>query len=70
MPTNLAIDDRLLNRAKKLGGFRTKRETVNAALRQFIRQHDQRQILKLAGTVDFRPDWDYKKDRQGRGHRG
>jgi Arc/MetJ family transcription regulator len=31
MPTNLAIDDRLLEEAQKVGGHRTKRETVTAA---------------------------------------
>ena len=30
MPTNLAIDDRLLEEAQKVGGHRTKRETVNS----------------------------------------
>ena len=69
MPTNLAIDEGLSNKAKKLDGFRTKKETVNAALREFIRQRDQKEILKLAGTIEFRDDWDYSKDRQGRAHR-
>jgi hypothetical protein len=27
MPTNLQIDDRLLNKARKVGGFRTKKDT-------------------------------------------
>ncbi len=69
MPTNLAIDDMLLNKAKRLGGFHTKRETVNAALAEFIRQRDQREILKLAGAVELRQEWDYRKDRRGRAHR-
>lgn len=30
MATNLAIDDRLVEEAQKLGRHRTKRETVNA----------------------------------------
>jgi len=38
MPANLAIDDRLLEEARKIGGKRTKRETVNDALRSvFVR---------------------------------
>ena len=64
MPTNLAIDDKLLNRAKRAGGFRTKKETVTVALEEFIARRDQRKILDLAGTFDFREDWDYKKDRR------
>ncbi|RPI58325.1 MAG: type II toxin-antitoxin system VapB family antitoxin [Planctomycetaceae bacterium] len=64
MPTNLAIDDKLLNKAKLAGGFRTKKETVTAALEELIARHDQRKILRAMGTFDFRTDWDYKKDRR------
>jgi Arc/MetJ family transcription regulator len=68
MPTNLAIDDKLLNKAKRAGKFRTKKETVTVALEELIAARNQRKILKAIGTFDFRPDWDYKKDR--REHRG
>ncbi len=37
MPTNLAIDDDLLEKALKLGKFKSKRETVNKALELLIR---------------------------------
>jgi Arc/MetJ family transcription regulator len=33
MPTNLAIDDELLSEAQKIGGHRTKKDTVNEALK-------------------------------------
>ena len=64
MPTNLDIDDRLLNKAKRVGGFRTKKETVTAALKELIALREQREILRAMGTFDFRKDWDYKKDRR------
>ncbi len=67
MPTNLAVDDKLLNRAKRVGGFRTKKETVTVALEEFIARRGQRNILRSLGTFDFRKDWDYKLDR-GRRH--
>ncbi|NQT86287.1 type II toxin-antitoxin system VapB family antitoxin [bacterium] len=70
MATILAIDDQLLERAKKAGRFRTKRETVTAALEELIQCREQRRLLELSGTVDFREDWDYKKERRDRGHRG
>jgi Arc/MetJ family transcription regulator len=70
MATNLGIDDKLLREALHLGGLRTKKETVTVALEEFIRRRRQRRILDLCGTVDFREDWDYKKDRQGREPRG
>jgi Arc/MetJ family transcription regulator len=64
MPSNLAIDDDLLSEALRVGGRRTKRETVNEALSEYIRRRKRRSFAKLFGSVDFRPDWDYKKARR------
>jgi Arc/MetJ family transcription regulator len=64
MPTNLAIDDDLLREALKVGGKRTKRETVNEALAEYIRRRRRRGFAKLFGTIDFREDWDYKASRR------
>jgi hypothetical protein len=61
MPTNLKIDDRLLNRAQKIGGFRTKKDTINQALTEFLRRREQLEIVGLFGTVDFSPGFDHKK---------
>ncbi len=66
MPTNLAIDDALLERARRIGKLRTKKETVTQALVEFIQRRRQRRILKAFGTIDFRKGWDYKKDRRDR----
>jgi Arc/MetJ family transcription regulator len=66
MPTNLAIDDKLVDRVKELGGFRTKREAVNEAMREFLRYRRQLEVIKHFGTVEFDATWDYKKDRRGR----
>ena len=63
MATNLAIDPRLLEEAQKAGNLKTKKDTVNAALREFIQRRKQAEILKLFGTVDFDPGYDYKKGR-------
>ena len=38
MATNLAIDDSLLNMALQLGGLKTKKDTVNTALQEFIQK--------------------------------
>jgi hypothetical protein len=64
MPTNLAIDDRLLQEAQKVGGHRTKRETVNAALQEYILFRKQQKILSIFGTIDYEPDYDYKRERK------
>lgn len=66
MPTNLAIDDRLIDEAKKLGRHRTKKETVNAALDEYIRRRKQKQIVSLFGTIDYDPTYDYKRARRAK----
>ncbi|MCK4516704.1 MAG: type II toxin-antitoxin system VapB family antitoxin, partial [Spirochaetaceae bacterium] len=63
MATNLAIDETLLADALKAGNLKTKKATVNEALREFIQRRKQTQILKLFGTVEFDPDYDHKKGR-------
>ncbi|HEV8327092.1 MAG TPA: type II toxin-antitoxin system VapB family antitoxin [Nitrospiraceae bacterium] len=66
MATNLAIDDVLLERARRVGKLRTKKETVTQALTEFIQRCRQQEILKSLGTIEFRKGWDYKKDRRDR----
>lgn len=66
MPTNLAIDDQLLQQALTIGGHRTKRETVNEALREFIQRRQRLELAKLVGKVDYDPRYHYKKERRAR----
>jgi Arc/MetJ family transcription regulator len=66
MPTNLAIDDQLLDQARSVGGYRTKRETVNEALREFIQRRTRLELAKLAGKVEYDPTYDYKRERRAR----
>jgi Arc/MetJ family transcription regulator len=64
MATNLAIDDDLLQEAKKVGGHRTKKATVTEALEEYIQRRKQRQITRLFGTIEYDPDHDYKQQRR------
>lgn len=64
MPSNLAIDDQLLREAQRVGGHRTKRETVNEALREYIRRRQQAKVVELFGTIDIDEAYDYKKQRR------
>lgn len=66
MPTNLAIDDALLEEALRVGGHRTKKETVTEALEEYIRRRRQRDIVGLFGTVDVDRAYDYKRERRRR----
>lgn len=47
--TNIVLDESLVRKAGKLSGLKTKREIVDAALRDFVRRNDQRKLLELRG---------------------
>ncbi|HKO05702.1 MAG TPA: type II toxin-antitoxin system VapB family antitoxin [Candidatus Acidoferrales bacterium] len=66
MPSNLAIDDRLLAQAQKAGKHRTKRETVTAALEEYIRHRKQQGILTVFGKIEYEPAYDYKRERKAK----
>jgi Arc/MetJ family transcription regulator len=66
MPTNLKLDDELIDEAVKLGHFKTKQEAVNTAIAEFVRRRQRLRILDLAGKIEFDPQWDYKKLRRRR----
>ncbi len=66
MPTNLAIDDALIEQAKQIGQHRTKKEAVNAALSEYIQRRKQLGILELEGKIDFDPRYDHKALRRKR----
>jgi hypothetical protein len=64
MPSNLAIDDKLLEEALRLGGHRTKKATVNEALKEYVQRRKQLKILDLFGQIDYDPDYNYKEQRR------
>ena len=64
MRTNIDIDDEVLREAQRLVGTRTKRDTVNLALRELVARHRQIGILDLRGKGHW--DGDLAKSRRGR----
>lgn len=66
MATNIELNEKLLSRAMKLGGMRTKKEAVNQALAEYVQRREQLKILDFFGKVEFDPDYDYKKQRKVR----
>jgi Arc/MetJ family transcription regulator len=64
MATNLAIDDKLIEEARKVGGHKTKKDAVTSALAEYVRNRKQLEILKLSGTIDYDPSYDYKAERR------
>ena len=63
MATNLSIDQELLSEALLIGGFRSKKDTVNQALIEFVQRRKQREITELFGKFPADEGYDYKKGR-------
>ena len=63
MATNLDIDQKLLLEAQRLGNYKSKKQTVNEALKEFIRKRQQKEIVDLFGTIVMDEEYDYKKSR-------
>lgn len=49
MRTNIVLDDKLVERAQKLTGIKTKREVVHEALRMLILLNEQAEIRSMRG---------------------
>jgi Arc/MetJ family transcription regulator len=63
MPTNLAIDPDLLERAVKVSGAKSKTAAVTQALTEFIARREQSRLLDLFGALEWDPGFDYKRER-------
>ena len=63
MASNLAINDELLKEALEISGLKTKKDTVNLALKEFVNHRKQLKIFDIFGKMDPDPDYDYKKGR-------
>jgi len=64
MATNLDLDDTLIIKAQKIGHHKTKKETVTAALKEYIAHKKQSEIIDVFGKIDFDDNYDYKKARK------
>jgi len=64
MATNLAIDDKLIDEARRVGNHKTKKEAVTTALQEYVQRRKQLEILNFFGTIDYDPAYDYKKMRE------
>jgi Arc/MetJ family transcription regulator len=66
MSTNLALDPKLLDRALKVSGEKTKKAAVTKALEEFIARRSQKKLLDLMGSLEWAGDYDYKAERSRR----
>lgn len=62
--TNIVLDTDLIEEAQRITGIQTKREVVDFALRELVRQRraGKLNVLDLAGKIDFDDDFDPKAD--------
>ena len=63
MATNLDLDPRLLDRAFRLSGERTKKATVTRALEEYVARLEQRRATDLFGELEWDATYDYKTER-------
>jgi Arc/MetJ family transcription regulator len=56
MRTNIVLDDKLIERAQKLTGIKTKREVVHEALRLLILLNEQGEVRSLRGKLPWDGD--------------
>lgn len=63
MPSNLAIDDKLLEDAKSISNHKTKKAVVTEALQEYIQRRKQLQITKVFGSIEYSEDYNYKQQR-------
>ena len=64
MATNLALDDKLIEEARRAGSHKTKKEAVTAALAEYVKRRKQLRILKAFGSFDFDSEYDYQAERK------
>ena len=64
MRTNIVLDDFLVKKGMKLAGTQTKKELIQMALKEFVRNHSQLDLRDLKGKISFRKDYAYKAMRQ------
>ena len=56
MRTNVVIEEKLIKKALKYTGFKTKKEVINFALQELINRKERKGILKLAGKLHWEGD--------------
>lgn len=66
MPANLAINDKLMENARRIGKHTTNKAVVTEALNEYIQRRKQIAILDLFYAVDYDPKYDYKAQRKKR----
>ena len=51
--TNIILNEKLVEKGKKVTGLKTSKSVVDFALRELVRHSNQRKILELFGAVEW-----------------
>ena len=66
MKTNIDLDEQLVKQGFALTGLRTKKELVNFALAELVKRNTQKDLLELAGEIEFVDDFSTDMVRKNR----
>jgi Arc/MetJ family transcription regulator len=66
MQITLNLDEALLNEAFQLTNLTNQEELLNLALQELVRSRRKKNLLDLAGQIQFTPDFDHKALRETR----
>ncbi len=64
MQITLNLDEALLNEAFQLTNLATQEELMHLALQELVRSRRKKNLLDLAGQIQFAPDFDPKALRE------
>jgi Arc/MetJ family transcription regulator len=64
MQITINLDDSLLSEALQLTNLSTQEELVNLALQELVRSRRKKNLLDLAGQIQFASDFDHKTLRE------
>ena len=54
--TNVVLDDSLVEQCQAATGIKTRKGLIDFALREVLRHENQKKLLELKGSVDWRGD--------------
>jgi Arc/MetJ family transcription regulator len=66
MQITLNLDESLLSEALQLTNLSTQEDLVNLALKELVRSRRKKNLLDLAGQIQFTEDFDHKALRETR----
>jgi len=58
MRTNIVIDDHIMKEAQKIGGYKTKKEAVEAGLKLIVSLNKQEKVRKYRGKLKWEGNLD------------